>query len=181
MNDGEAAAVTSEGRLPAKRKPATAIYLALVTALERRIRAVGLTMQECDDAAGLQDGYCAKLLHPDTPSGRQANWPMLQLLCTAVYPEGFTLSIKPAPSRDPLLLKRLSSTRRKRGSGHHQRYVDYLEMSRRGGLHSHQVRMAKYSAEDRKRIARKAARARWSGAKTRSFGKSGHERTVVST
>jgi hypothetical protein len=38
-------------------------------------------MRECDDRSGLNDGYTAKLLHPDTPSGRQ----LLQYLTDALY------------------------------------------------------------------------------------------------
>src|SRR5262249_27655178 len=146
----------------AKREPATRLYLALVAALERRIRSLGLTMQECDDLSGNEDGYTAKMLHPDTASGRQAQWKTLQNLVTALYPnDDFQLTIKPGPSRDPLLLKRLRRDRDRRGGGHYQRHVDYLEMSRRGGLRSHEVRMAKHSAADRSRFAKNAAQARW--------------------
>src|SRR5262245_19131175 len=147
----------------APRQPATAIYLAVVAALERRIRSLGLTMQECDDLSGNEDGYTAKMLHPDTPSGRQAQSRTLQNLISALYrDDDFHLIIKPGPSRDPLLLKRLRRDRAGRGSILHRRHIDFLEMSRRGGLRSHEVRMAKHSAADRSRFARNAARARWS-------------------
>ncbi len=43
----------------------------------------------------MQDGYTAKLLHPDTPTGRQARYETLELLLRAVYPDGYVLTIRP--------------------------------------------------------------------------------------
>src|SRR5262245_52324574 len=48
-------------------------------------------------------------------------------------------------SRKGLSVSRLAlvhGQRERRGGGHHQRHVDYLAISRRGGLRSHEVRMA---------------------------------------
>src|SRR5262249_46872894 len=68
-------------------------YQAVARALEWRIVELGLTMHQVDDASGLQDGHCAKLLHPDTPTGRQASWPSLDLLVGALSRAGYEVLI----------------------------------------------------------------------------------------
>lgn len=78
--------------------PATALYKATVAQIRVRIKELGLTMWQCDDKAGLQDGYTAKLLNPDTPSGRQAGWDTLQLLVDALWPDGFEIEMAAQPS-----------------------------------------------------------------------------------
>ena len=78
------------------RRPAVShVYRDLAAQLHDRIRRLGLPMWRCDDLSGVQDGYTAKMLHPDTPSGRQASWPTLDLMMQALYPDGYTLIIKP--------------------------------------------------------------------------------------
>jgi hypothetical protein len=73
----------------------TALYRTLIDQIQDRITHVGWTMERCDDAAGLQDGYTAKLLHPDTPSGRMARWETLQLLIDALFPGGMNALVLP--------------------------------------------------------------------------------------
>ena len=88
----EASASTPAG----PRRPAVSdVYRAFAAQLHDRIRRLGLPMWRCDDLSGVQDGYTAKMLHPDTPSGRQASWPTLDLMMQALYPDGYTLIIKP--------------------------------------------------------------------------------------
>lgn len=84
------------------------LYRAVVLALAGRIVQCGLTMQECDETSGVQDGYTAKMLHPDTASGRVAGWEMLQLLMDALYPHGVEVVLVPrAPgSYDPAAFPR---------------------------------------------------------------------------
>jgi hypothetical protein len=67
------------------------LYLEIVQALDARRRRLGWTCEQLDDAAGAQDRYWAKALHPDTPSGRQAGWDMLQLYADALFPAGVNL------------------------------------------------------------------------------------------
>ena len=64
------------------------LYLEIVAALDARRRALGWTCAQLDDAAGAQDGYFAKCLHADTPSGRVAGWDMLQYYVDALWPAG---------------------------------------------------------------------------------------------
>jgi len=58
--------------------------------LERRRQQLGWSMWLVDDAAGLNDGHYAKLLHADRPSGRQGTWASLHLIISALFPEGLT-------------------------------------------------------------------------------------------
>lgn len=75
----------------------TALYLEIVRALDARRRALGWSMAVLDDKAGGQDGYWSKLLHADTPSGRQGGWEILQLYADALYPAGQRVAVLPAP------------------------------------------------------------------------------------
>ncbi len=52
-------------------------------------------MRDVDDLAGVPDGYTAKALHPDTPSGRQARPATVQDLIEAVYGPGARVCILP--------------------------------------------------------------------------------------
>lgn len=80
---------------PSRTRSVTKIYRSLVLALAGRIVQRSLTMQQCDDLSGLQDGYVAKLLHPDTGQGRVAGWYTLQLLIDALYPDGVEVVLIP--------------------------------------------------------------------------------------
>lgn len=71
------------------------IYRAFTMALAGRIVQLDLDMTECDRRSGLQDGYTAKVLHPDTPSGRMPRWETLQYLVGALYPHGVQVVLVP--------------------------------------------------------------------------------------
>jgi len=75
----------------------TAIYQAVMLAVEERRQALGLSMWQVNDGAGLQDGFYAKMLHAHTPSGRQAQWPTLQLVIDFLFSGGFDLRLVAAP------------------------------------------------------------------------------------
>lgn len=76
------------------------LYLEVVRALDARRRALGWSMAYLDDRAGTNDGYFAKCLHADTPSGRQAGWEILQLYADALFPAGCSLVAMPAKHVD---------------------------------------------------------------------------------
>jgi hypothetical protein len=142
------------------RAGVTAFYRAVVEQLHTRIRRLGLPMWRCDDLSGLQDGYTAKLLHPDTPSGRQARWETLQLLVDALFPDGYQIIIKPLdakraaklqPETNPVVDARVRSI--------------MSMMGRKGGLKSWEVRRAKLTAAEQKMMEQNPRRAR------RRFGK----------
>src|SRR5262245_27666805 len=50
-----------------------------------------------DERAGTQDGYYAKMLHSETPSGRLAGWEMLQLVTDALFPDGIGVRLTGEP------------------------------------------------------------------------------------
>lgn len=131
---------------PASSRRATAIYAAITAQLRARIERLGLPMWKCDDLSGLQDGYTAKLLHPDTPSGRQARWETMQLLVDALFPDGYEIIIRPLDAKKALKLEVPSNP-----------VVDarvrsvMRAMGRKGGLKSSEVRRAKLIDEQQKR------------------------------
>ena len=136
----------------------TSFYLALIKTIDRRIRALGWTMEMCDDRSGNQSGYTGKMLHPATPSGRQAQWVTLQYLLDAIYPGGVRVVLVPLgtemPKRfsmDPARPRRLSDFRK----------IDLIHFSRQGGLASAAARMRRMTPEQRSAIASRASRARW--------------------
>ena len=49
-------------------------------AAKLRRRELKWTFEKIDEVSGLQRGYTAKCFHPDTKTGRQAGWPVLQWL-----------------------------------------------------------------------------------------------------
>ena len=100
IKDEASATTTAEPRRPA----VSDIYRALAAQLHDRIRKLGLPMWRCDDLSGVQDGYTAKMLHPDTPSGRQASWLTLDLMMQALYPDGYDIIVRPRDGRKALKL-----------------------------------------------------------------------------
>ena len=50
------------------------LYEAICWELRKQKIALGLTDAQCEEISGLESGYLGKMLHEDTPSGRQAGW-----------------------------------------------------------------------------------------------------------
>ena len=73
---------------------ATAIYRSVMLEIERRRLALGWPHWKANDAAGTQDGYLAKMILADTPSGRQASWETVQMVMDAMFPDGFEVIIR---------------------------------------------------------------------------------------
>jgi hypothetical protein len=65
--------------------------------IDRRRRELGLPQERFSEWAGLPERYFSKAIHPDTPSGRQAQWQTLQVMVDALFPCGFTVRIEAAP------------------------------------------------------------------------------------
>lgn len=129
----------------------TGTYLAIIAAVDRRIRALRWTMQECDDRAGLQDGFTAKMLHPDKPSGRQAQWATLDLLMQALWPGGFKVTFSPVGDTIPALAGKPVPARK-------GMYVPTPEMAREMG----KKRWEGVSKSEHSELSRRAVMARWS-------------------
>lgn len=71
------------------------IYMELVSAIDCVRRRRGFSMANLDDKAGTPDGYFAKALHADTPSGRQGRLETLDLFAQALAPKGYRIVIEP--------------------------------------------------------------------------------------
>jgi hypothetical protein len=48
-----------------------------------------------DEKSGVQDGYYAKCVYAETPSGRNANWQTLQWIVDALFPDGSGVRFTP--------------------------------------------------------------------------------------
>lgn len=136
---------------------ATAIYRALIAEVERRRIALGWTCLELDAAAGLHNGYWAKCCHPDTPSGRQIRWEMLEFVMGALFPDGYDLEIR--GRKGPLLsAARMRYHIRAAAPPGSRTHRDHLrEIAGKGG----KARAASMTPKQRSRAARKAIKARW--------------------
>jgi hypothetical protein len=139
---------------------AVPIYRALLLECERRRQVLGWSMWQVDDASGCQDGYYAKALHADRPSGRQARWETLSLIVTALWPAGFDLQITHKPggiltAEDHRLKVMFAAADNNRLS----RRKLMSQLGKRGG----EARREKYknmTKEERQRIAAKARKTR---------------------
>ncbi len=135
--------VSGGARAAQRLVPASAVYVALTAQIHDRIRKLGIPMWQCDDLSGVQDGYTAKMLHPDTPSGRQAGWATLDLLMAAIYPDGFDLIVRPRDgSRSLKLMPPRSQTVDARERAIMQK------MGRRGGLKAAENRRTRDASAD---------------------------------
>jgi len=96
---------------PPRHIGVTPLYRAICRALQQRIIEVNVTLEECDDLAGVQDGYTAKMLNPDTFSGRQG-WQTIQWLVDALYPGGVKVMLLPGSQEDQQIIHRRVRKRR---------------------------------------------------------------------
>lgn len=137
---------------------ATPIYRAIMLECERRRLQLGWPMWQVDEASGVQDGYYAKMLYADTPSGRQARWDMLQYVVQALFPEGFDVRISQA------LVGPLDEAGMKRkirfAAGCYDR-KSVRKLMQENGSKGGKARAEKLKPHQRRSIARAAARARW--------------------
>jgi hypothetical protein len=164
----------------------TPVYEALVWELRKQILTLGLTMAQCDDLSGLNDGYTAKALHANTPSGRQAGYACIQDLMDVLFCcGGFLMTIRPKADVDTIkaeIARRLerrgsklnplgiATSARLRGVVGRIPIRDFARYAgQKGGAKRREMPKAKRIA-----LARKAAKARWSMSKNpqhqRQFG-----------
>jgi hypothetical protein len=136
----------------------TAVYRALMLAIEARRLELGIAMATVDDMAGLQDGYYAKMIYPDTPSGRCAQWATVDLVIQALFGTDYAVRFDGGYGDMP------ATASIDKGASH--KYLEY-----RHWRHSrHFQNLAKLGAAKRNEnltpyqrvvLARKAAKARW--------------------
>jgi hypothetical protein len=137
----------------------------MVLELERRRLAVGISMERMSELMGTAERSYAKLLYPETSSGRMAQWPTMQSAVDVLYCDGLIVRLVPVLGRlstEAVGVRTTEGTRRlikaeaARWDAKMQRQV-LSDFGRRGGV----ARAASLSAARRKAIARKAAKARW--------------------
>lgn len=149
-----------------RTRPCTAIYRALMVAFESRRVELGLLMDQRDKnldvgmnaLAGAAEGYYAKMIYPDTPSGRQARWETVDEFATVLFGKGYVIQIIPGELNTKTLsaVSRASHPSDNAIKIRHWRHSKHFEeLGRRGGL----ARKAKLSPEKRSAIARKGNRA----------------------
>lgn len=142
--------------------PVPAIYYAVLGEIERHRQRFGIPMWKLDDAAGTQSRYYAKALYADTPSGRMATWVTLQNFIETLFPEGFSLTIKPTTTGCLSADKHRLAIRFSGARYDLEARQDWLaERQKNGGKKGGPARAAKLSARRRKAIAKRAANRRW--------------------
>lgn len=193
-NKGEGAAASRKARDPsavldehtqAIRKPSTKrdqrtrrafltgakipcpLYAKFARCIEWEVVAQDRTMAEMDDLSGLQDGYTAKILHADGPNGRQATWPIMNLLVSALLPDDYEIFIQEKNPANPGANACRKTGKLRRGKflsmaasvvlRRNLRHQIATEMAAFGG----RARAKALTPERRRQIAQKAAAARW--------------------
>ncbi|MCU1273072.1 MAG: hypothetical protein JWO48_503 [Bryobacterales bacterium] len=139
---------------------ATPIYRALLLECERKRQQLGWAMWQVDEISGLQEGHYAKCLHVDRLSGRQANWPTLHLIVSALWSEGFDLVIKDKPG-GTLTAEGVRMKIRHAAADHDR--ISRRELMSTLGKKGGEARGKKYkemTKEERLQIARKARKTR---------------------
>lgn len=140
----------------------TSLYRSLMEVIERRRGELGLAMAAVDDLAGTQDGYYAKMIYPDTPSGRQARWETVDLVVQALFGREFSIDLG---GNNGAMLSRVSMTvdvnEKARQIRHWRHSRHFKNMSAKGVI----ARQVKLSPAKRRSIARKAAKTRWKRAR----------------
>lgn len=155
---------------------ATSIYFAIMGEVERRRLALGIPMEKLSEFCGISDRAYSKYQAPDTSSGRQATWSVLQAIVDCLFADGLDLRIRArkGPKLDALSARYAlkfdrafadGRTRREllsewgsRGGRSHD--ANHLtKIGRRGG----RARREKLSAAKRSELARHAALVRHRG------------------
>jgi hypothetical protein len=136
----------------------TSFYRQVMVEIEARRVALGLPQEKFGEWAGLPERYYAKALMADAPSGRQASWPMMQVMIDGLFPAGVDVILKPRPGRviraDDLKAELLKLRERANPKTHREIMA---EIGSKGGT----ARRKKISAKRARQISRKAAKARW--------------------
>ncbi|MGY4409126.1 hypothetical protein ACVWW4_000862 [Bradyrhizobium sp. LB7.1] len=141
-----------------RTKPSAAAYRAFVAVLEQRRVELGLTTAHVNDLAGLQDGFFAKLTNPDSPSGRQAGWDMLDLVMETLFGTTYQIHITAKNYKAPpkLETRALPSTKTAQHQPTHWRHRRiFQDLGRRGARALNNL-----PPERRSEIAKKAAATR---------------------
>jgi hypothetical protein len=158
---------------PERRLAVVRSYDELHAVMRARVEELQVTRESIDNVTGLQSGYAGKLLAPIPIKslGRTSMGPMLEVL-------GLALVVVEDPESLEKYADRLEKRERKDGmhkpvehrgptlretrAAQRQMLREALrKVARKGGLKSALVRGVRLSPAQRRRIAKRAARARW--------------------
>lgn len=148
-----------------RTRPSTAVYRAVMQAIEVRRVELGLSMATVCDLAGTQDGFYGKMIYPDTPNGRQARWETVQDVIEALFGRGFTVQIVPDAAENKRLLSVPSIDAAASAQALKVRHWRHSKHFAALGALGAKARLAKMPAALRTKQARKAAKARWKKAR----------------
>lgn len=129
-------------------------YRALMLELECRRQATGISMEQMNELMGNAERSYAKMLHPETPSGRLARWPTIQKAIDVLFMDGFRLRIE--RSNDGPLTTAGTRERIHNSARFYDRRLFREHMSEIASVRARIIPPEKLSA-----IGRKAAKARW--------------------
>jgi hypothetical protein len=139
----------------------TAIYRSLMQALEGRRVELGLSMATVTDMAGVSDGYYAKMIYPDTPSGRQARWEQVEDVVVALFGRGFTLVIVPDQEQNRVLQSALCSKKDLSANAVNIRHWRHKRHFQTLGSKGGKAFFAGKDKDERSAIMRKRAKKQW--------------------
>lgn len=118
-------------------------------------------MATVNDISGLNDGYYAKMIYPDTPSGRQARWEQVQLAVEALFGKGFRVEIIPDEAENrrltsaPVIDETVSTNSRNIRHWRHRKH--FSELGRIGAAARNKLGKNKLAAFARKGWKRRRA------------------------
>lgn len=155
----------------------TAVYRAIMQVVEGRRVELGLSMASVNDLSGVNDGYYAKMIYPDTPSGRQARWEQVQDVVEALFGQNFTINIVADENENtrlrsaPRIDETVSGNARKIRHWRHRKHFQVL------GVLGAKTRNENLTPEQRSRSARKAVNVRWKRAKAAKRSGEAHKKS----
>lgn len=136
------------------------IYLATILEIERRRLARGIPMEQMSELMGSAERSYAKLLYPDTKSGRTARHETLQLAVSVLFPEGFDLRITPSDAGE---LCAQGTKAKIRSEASHWNARTRRETMQRLQALSREAYMQKTDAARRSAASVAGGKARWAG------------------
>jgi hypothetical protein len=151
----------------------TQLYRQIMAQIEAKRIELGLPMggqrqderkKSMDDIAGTADGYYAKAVYPDTPSGRRAGWEVLDEFVIALFGRDFTVKIE---GSGPVATG-LAMQPKVDGRYLQQRHWRHIKFYRLQGAKGGKATVAKHGSKHMTRIGKRGAKARWGNVRQRA-------------
>jgi hypothetical protein len=134
------------------------IYLATILEIERLRLSRGISMEQMSELMGTAERSYAKMLYPDTISGRMARHDTLQLAVQTVCPDGFDLRILPSRCG---MLSAVGTKQKIKAEAAHWDGKRTSEIMAHRGRKGNAARQASLTPEQRSALSRMAAESRW--------------------